>query len=55
MKNELELNKINMYSGFGTTNTFQDNPFSGFGQPVKVVQMEQTGSTSVEDCFDRKS
>ena len=28
--------------------------FSGFGQPMKVVQMEQTGSTSVEDCFDKK-
>lgn len=33
-----------MYSGFG-----------GFGQPVKVVQMEQTGSSqSTEDCFDER-
>ena len=57
MKNELELNKINMYSGFGTTNNQLGSPgFSGFGQPVKVVQMEQTGSSqSTEDCFDRKS
>ena len=43
---------------FRTTNpTFQGNSnFSGFGQPTKVVQMEQTGSSqSTEDCFDKRN
>ena len=36
-------------SGFGF------GSFSGFGQPMKVVQMEQTGSSqSTEDCFDKR-
>lgn len=42
--------------GFGSTNNQPvSTGFSGFGQPVKVVQMEQTGSSqSTEDCFDKK-
>lgn len=45
--------------GFGTINEQPvSSGFSRFGQPVKVVQMEQTGnssSQSTEDCFDKKS
>ena len=42
-------------SSFGlgsTSNQPVSTGFSGFGQPMKVVQMEQTGSSqSTEDCF----
>ena len=44
--------------GFGQTNNqLGSTSFSGLGQPMRVIQMEQTGSTSIqstEDCFDRK-
>lgn len=42
---------------FGQTNNQVQgtSSFACFGQPMKVVQMEQTGSSqSTEDCFDKK-
>lgn len=51
---------MSTFFGFGQTNNQAEGNssfggFSGFGQPMKVVQMEQTGSSqSTEDCFDRR-
>lgn len=47
-----------MIGGFGQTNNQPGSTgFACFGQSMKVVQMEQTGSSSfqsTEDCFDKK-
>lgn len=48
---------MSTFFGFGQTNNQVQgtSSFACFGQPMKVVQMEQTGSSqSTEDCFDKK-